>query len=80
MRIAGTLTGRVEAKTIAVDPTAKVQGDLLHEILSIEAGAAIEGNLRRLGGGEARTGETSNVANIAAAAGPYGGPGKAAAD
>lgn len=89
VRILGSVTGRVEAKTIAVAASAKVKGDLIHGTVSIEAGAEIEGHLRRAEGDTtksgdrertAESGDASNVAKIGAASGPYGGPGKAALD
>lgn len=90
VRISGSVTGRVEAKTIALAASAKVKGDLIYSTLSIEAGAMIEGHLRRLdddknksGNRErtAKSGDATNVAQIAAASGPYGGgSGKVAPD
>lgn len=82
VRVLGSVTGRIEAKAIAIAASAKVKGDLIHSTLSIEAGAMIEGQLRRSEGGEiksgdreqkAKSGDATNVAKIGVASGPYGG-------
>lgn len=51
----GNTEGRIRARRVQLTKTAKVIGDILHESLSIEAGAYVEGHLKRLekaGGGE----------------------------
>ena len=48
--INGSVTGEVAAKTIMITRTANVEGDLVHEVLSIEAGAVFEGRSRRSDG------------------------------
>jgi len=48
VHISGTIKGQVEAPTVTVAKTAKVNGDIFHQTLSIEAGAYMEGNCRRL--------------------------------
>jgi len=47
--VSGKINGRVSAPTVVLHPSAKVFGDLEHEILTIEAGAHFEGNCTRLG-------------------------------
>lgn len=48
VHIAGAIKGQVEAPTVTIAKTAKVNGDIIHQTLSIEAGAHMEGNCRRL--------------------------------
>jgi cytoskeletal protein CcmA (bactofilin family) len=48
-RICGKLNGTVQASSVTVAKTAKTKGDIVHQSLSIEAGAEIEGQIRRLG-------------------------------
>jgi cytoskeletal protein CcmA (bactofilin family) len=48
VRICGAVTGTVRAATIALTATARVVGDLFHEIFSIEAGGQFEGKSSRL--------------------------------
>ena len=46
--ISGELQGTVRAGMITLTETAKVEGDVLYDKLSIEAGAQIEGQCRRI--------------------------------
>jgi len=46
--INGTVKGQIMARKVALAGSAKVMGDILHENLSIETGAFLEGNCRRL--------------------------------
>lgn len=48
INISGTVNGQVEAPTINISKTAHMTGDVIHQILSIEAGANFGGNCRRL--------------------------------
>jgi cytoskeletal protein CcmA (bactofilin family) len=48
-RICGTLNGGVSGGTITLTATAKVTGDVLHDVLAIEAGGLLEGHSRRRG-------------------------------
>ena len=45
--INGHVTGEVAAKTVMITRTANVEGDLVHEVLSVEAGAVFEGRSKR---------------------------------
>ncbi len=49
MRVCGTVTGQLKAETVVLAKTAKVLGDIIHETLEIEAGAFVEGSIRRIG-------------------------------
>ena len=46
-RIAGTVEGQVNVRTLFVEASAKILGDVAYETLSIDAGAQIEGRLAR---------------------------------
>ncbi len=50
VRIFGTVTGQVRAKTVRLDASAKVTADITHESLTIEAGAYFEGKVQPLKG------------------------------
>ena len=50
VRIFGTVNGRVQAKTVRLDASAKVTADITHESLAIEAGAYFEGKVLPLKG------------------------------
>ncbi|HAK63760.1 MAG TPA: cell shape determination protein CcmA [Alphaproteobacteria bacterium] len=43
--VRGNLTGNIEARTVTLSKTARVDGDILHETIAIEAGALLEGRL-----------------------------------
>lgn len=49
VRICGGVTGLIRARDVVLTATARVIGDIHHEVLSIEAGAQLEGQCRRLG-------------------------------
>lgn len=46
-RICGTLNGCVHGGTITLTATARVTGDIHHEVLAVEAGGLLEGLSRR---------------------------------
>lgn len=46
-RIAGTVEGQVNVRTLFIEATAKLMGDIAYETISIEAGAQLEGRLAR---------------------------------
>jgi len=48
VRVCGQVSGEVRATSVTLAKTARVKGDIAHQSLSIEAGAYIEGNIRRL--------------------------------
>lgn len=41
----GKVTGTIKARKVVLEKSAKVHGDIQHEIISIEAGAVIEGSV-----------------------------------
>jgi len=44
-RLAGTVTGSVDAGTLVILRTARIEGDVAYETLTIEQGAQVEGKL-----------------------------------
>lgn len=48
VRVSGSVNGEVKAKSVTLDRTAKVIGDIVHENLTMEAGAFLEGGVRRM--------------------------------
>ena len=48
VRICGTVQGEVLAQSVIIAKTARVSGDVVHQSLAIEAGAFLEGNIRRM--------------------------------
>lgn len=48
LRVFGAVVGQVEAESVALSKNAKVMGDIVHHNLTIEQGATLEGNLRRM--------------------------------
>jgi cytoskeletal protein CcmA (bactofilin family) len=58
-RDCGQVTGQIKASTVTLDRTAKVVGDIIHQILAIEPGAFLEGHVRHsdpAGGSERKSG------------------------
>ena len=48
VRIHGTVHGQIKAINVAMGPTARVVGDVIHTNLVIESGAFLEGHCKRL--------------------------------
>ena len=48
VRICGTFNGQVRANKVVLTKDAKVKADIAQEILEIEAGATLEGEIKRL--------------------------------
>ena len=48
--ISGTVHGTIRAGSVTLSSTAKMAGDILHDVLSIEAGAQLEGQCKRICG------------------------------
>jgi cytoskeletal protein CcmA (bactofilin family) len=46
-RIDGTVIGHLDVRDVLLSRTAKVTGDILHQNLSIESGAHVDGNFKR---------------------------------
>ncbi len=48
VHVSGSVKGQIEAPTVTVAKSAKILGDVIHQNLSVEAGAHLEGQCRRL--------------------------------
>lgn len=48
VRVLGTVNGQIKAKVVKLAASARVIGDILHEDLSIETGAFLEGHCKRM--------------------------------
>ena len=46
VELAGTIDGKIEAKTVVLTRTARMSGDIIHQTLRIEQGAQFEGTSR----------------------------------
>lgn len=51
VRVCGTVRGQIQAREVSIARSARVAGDIIHETLSIESGAHVEGHCRRAEGG-----------------------------
>ena len=47
VRIAGRVDGKVNARNVMIEATARISGDVAYEVISITAGAQIDGRLAR---------------------------------
>lgn len=47
-RVYGTINGQIKARSVTLAKSAHVTGDILHENLSIEEGAFLEGHCKRM--------------------------------
>ena len=73
VRICGNVSGEVKATSVVLAKTAKVDGDIAHQSLAIEAGAYVEGNIRRLEP-EIASGDDAKVSVITPATSQPSGP------
>lgn len=48
VRISGTVKGQIQARIVHLDKVARVTGDVTHETLTMEAGASLEGQVKRM--------------------------------
>ena len=69
VRIHGTVNGEIKAKTVVLASTAHVVGNILHENITIDKGAHLEGHLTRME--ETETGE-SRINLVAGGSSPSG--------
>ncbi len=61
--VAGTVTGQIHARAVTLVRSSRVQGDIWHESLAIEAGARFEGGCKRKTEGEATSSSSSAAAS-----------------
>jgi len=57
-QVSGSVEGKVRAKTIVVVASARILGDIIHDVLTVEPGAHVEGALKRYSKPEAVRVET----------------------
>lgn len=50
VRVLGSVTGQISARTVELGKTARITGDITHASLIVEAGAHVQGNFMRLAG------------------------------
>lgn len=55
--VRGTVNGRIRAETVELAATARVNGDIWHKSLAVEAGAYLDGHCKRIESDEDATGE-----------------------
>lgn len=48
VRVCGLVLGQIQAHRVELTKTARVTGDITHELLSIEAGAFVDGHCKRM--------------------------------
>ncbi len=65
VRISGTVKGQIKARMVHLDKDARVTGDLIHETLTMEAGALLEGQVKRMDPSSTKT--TGKVAPLRSA-------------
>jgi cytoskeletal protein CcmA (bactofilin family) len=46
--VSGSFSGSMRASSVTLAATAKVRGEILHDVLAIEAGAQLEGQCKRI--------------------------------
>lgn len=76
VRVSGAIVGQVRANAVTLAKTAKVTGDITHETLTMEAGAFLEGGVRRLEAGA--FGASAKVSPFRSASSGSGGDSAAA--
>ncbi len=70
VRVYGTVNGQIKARAVTLAKSAHVVGNILHENLSIEEGAFLEGHCKRLGEGEFQAEGKINLVSTASGASP----------
>ncbi len=78
LRVSGAIDGTISGTSVNIAKSGKVKGDIVHQTLSIEAGATIEGQIRRLdsekpNGGAKSVGSAPTEVGAAKAASNGGG-------
>lgn len=48
VRVLGAVTGQITARAVELAKTARIEGDITHETLAVEAGAFVEGRFNRM--------------------------------
>ena len=78
IKVCGRLSGEVRANSVVIAKSARVSGDIAHKSLEIEAGASLEGGIRRLeeeapSKSQKDADEKASVTNLADAGTPRSG-------
>ena len=68
VRVYGTVNGQIKARAVTLAKSAHVVGNILHENLSIEEGAFLEGHCKRLSEGEVLVEGKINLVNTGSGA------------
>lgn len=64
-RLAGTVDGAINAKTLVVLKSARITGDVFYDTLTIEQGATVEGKFAQRPQGAAKKAESEPVLSLA---------------
>jgi cytoskeletal protein CcmA (bactofilin family) len=64
VRICGEVHGEVSASSVIIAKTARVSGDVVHQSLAIEAGAYLEGSIKRMEANRAASVPISGAAPV----------------
>jgi cytoskeletal protein CcmA (bactofilin family) len=48
IEVSGRIVGQIKARIVSLTRSASVEGDILHETLSVDAGAKVDGAVRRI--------------------------------
>ncbi len=70
VRIYGSVNGQIKARAVTLAKSAHVVGNILHENLSIEEGAFLDGHCKRMGEGEFQVEGKINLVSTASGASP----------
>ncbi|MBO9500006.1 MAG: polymer-forming cytoskeletal protein [Novosphingobium sp.] len=73
-RLAGAIEGTVRVKTLTVERSAKITGDVEYENITIENGGHIDGRLKHMSNVETRPAASSSFGHSAPAAAPVVSP------
>ncbi len=70
VRVYGKVNGQIKARAVTLAKSSQVTGNILHENLSIEEGAFLEGHCKRMGEGEFQGVGKINLVSTASGASP----------
>ncbi len=64
VKLSGTVDGKIEAKKVVLTRTARMSGDVVHQDITIESGAFIDGHCRPEYGKTAPQGKAAKRAEV----------------
>lgn len=70
--VRGRVEGKIRARSVRLEKTSRISGDVWHETLSIEAGAFIDGKFVHAEGGNRKAVQKSDIQETPKAAAPAG--------